>query len=323
MKSRREDALVGLLVLIAVALLVITFFALHGASHKGGTLYRTYFKSAEGIDAGTIVRFGGVRVGHVTRVGVGPRDRSRIFIDLRVAPGTPINTGSLAKISSLGLLGDNYIEVTTGQQNLPLLPAGSVIPSAPYTSIADITDAVGALTPKVNTALDNLNGRLNQLQDTINRVDNMLSEQNQKNLTAALAGLNGMVQENRPLLHATLANVNQDTEKLGPLIDNFKETARKADKTLDQLNGMLAEDRPHIRESIEELRQTLAQTSELAAHLNGTVTYNQDNLDEIVANLRRATENLASFTERIKTQPTSLIRATNYKEHRPGETAGH
>jgi len=43
------------------------------------------------------------------------------------------------------------------------------------------------------------------------------------------------------------------------------------------------------------------------------------NIDELLDNLRQVTENLREFTATIKSRPYSLIRATNPREHKPGE----
>jgi hypothetical protein len=48
------------------------------------------------------------------------------------------------------------------------------------------------------------------------------------------------------------------------------------------------------------------------------VVSNQENLDEIIDNLRHVTENLNSFTESIKTRPYSILRAADPKPHAPG-----
>lgn len=320
MKPKREDAMVGLFVVVVAAILVTTLFALRGLLTPHGVDYRTTFRFAGGLAAGAPVRFGGVRVGRVDYVGVDPRHRNRILVRFNVAPHTPVNSACMAKITSLSALGDNYLEITTGNEDQPTLPANSMIPSAPYTSLTDITDSLNELTPKVNAVLDNLNGRLAQLQQTIDRVDLLLSDRNQANLAGTLSELHGMLQEDRPQVRSTLDNINADSARLGPLLDHFQKTSILANQTLAQVNGMLSDNRTGLRQSIADLQKTLASTRALVDHLDRSVVYNQDSLDETMENIRLATENLERFTERIKTHPNSLIRSSNIREHRPGET---
>ena len=52
MNSKREQAAVGLFVLIAAALLIGTILAVSGTFSSGGVPHHTYFKSAGGLVPG-------------------------------------------------------------------------------------------------------------------------------------------------------------------------------------------------------------------------------------------------------------------------------
>ena len=66
MESKREQALVGLFVLIAAGLLVVTVLLLSGTFGRGNITYRAYFKNAGGLAPGSEVRYaGGPAVGRV------------------------------------------------------------------------------------------------------------------------------------------------------------------------------------------------------------------------------------------------------------------
>ena len=57
--TRRQEAIVGLFVLIAAALLIITVFSLTGFFNRGDVLYRAFFKNAGGLRPGGEVRYAG------------------------------------------------------------------------------------------------------------------------------------------------------------------------------------------------------------------------------------------------------------------------
>ena len=119
MEPMRERTLVGLFVLVAGGLLFGTMIVISGGMGGASVTHRAYFKFAGGVQQGAPVRFGGMLVGKVERVRVDPEDSTRIEIQLKVERDAPLKTDSVAKISTLGPLTDNYIEITTGQ------PAGS------------------------------------------------------------------------------------------------------------------------------------------------------------------------------------------------------
>src|SRR5262245_39179755 len=121
MTPNRERVWVGLFVLIAIALLSVTAVAVSGAFGRSGITHVAYFKFSGGVEPGTPVRYGGMRVGSVTGVRVDPNDSTRIEVQLVVEPRTPIKTDSVAKLSTLGPLSDNYIEISTGTQTSALI----------------------------------------------------------------------------------------------------------------------------------------------------------------------------------------------------------
>ena len=64
-------------------------------------------------------------MGTVQSAELDPGDSTRIRVRLSVAAGTPIRIDSKARISTLGFLGDNYIEISPGTRDSPKLPPGS------------------------------------------------------------------------------------------------------------------------------------------------------------------------------------------------------
>jgi phospholipid/cholesterol/gamma-HCH transport system substrate-binding protein len=166
--------------------------------------------------------------------------------------------------------------------------------------------------------LKNLNSRVVELKVTLDRVNDLLNDQNRANISASLSNVRGMLQEDRPLVHSTLNHINDATANLKPVIASFQKTSDQADETLQHLDGMLTENRADIRQAIIDLRTALVNVNSIVASLNDTVTNNSENLDEIIDNLRHVTENLNSFTESIKTRPYSILRSADSKPHQPG-----
>src|SRR6266852_9725862 len=95
--TRREEAIVGLFVLIAAALLIATVFSLTGFFNRGDVVYRAYFRNAGGLRPGAEVHYaGGPPVGRIEEVRTDSRDSTRMEIVFRVRPDVPIKTDSLA-----------------------------------------------------------------------------------------------------------------------------------------------------------------------------------------------------------------------------------
>ncbi|HKV48597.1 MAG TPA: MlaD family protein [Candidatus Acidoferrales bacterium] len=320
MDSRREQALVGLFVLIAIVVLVTTVFLLSGTFNSGDTPYRAYFKNAGGLEPGSLVRYaGGPPIGRVHSVKSDPQDSTRMEIDFVVHPDVPVKVDSKALITSTSPLADNYLGIVPGLAGSRKAVPHAQLQSIEYVGFADVLSVISDLGPSANDLVRNLNNRVVELKGTLNRVDDLLNAQNRANISASLGNVRGMLDENRPEIRDTLHNVSQDSEKLGPLIDSFQKAVSQANDTLTHLDATIGEDRPDIHQAVASLRQTLGSTATLADQLNRTANTNAENLDEILDNLQRITENLNSFTEEIKTHPTTLIRSSGPKPRKPGD----
>src|SRR3954470_17362907 len=107
--------------LIILAVLVWKIEDLNPFKQKGQKL-DAVFDSVAGLDDKASVRIAGVRVGRVDGVGLsGTRARISLLLE-----GKPIRltVGTHARIASLGLLGEKYVELVPGPPNAPELPAG-------------------------------------------------------------------------------------------------------------------------------------------------------------------------------------------------------
>ena len=319
MNSKREQAVVGLFVLVAVALLVGTILAVSGTFRAGGVAHHTFFKSAAGLVPGAIVRYGGMKAGKVDRVRVDPNDSTRIEIDFSVGDNIPVKMNSIAKVATLGALSDNYVEIGTGTRDSPLAPPGSELKSVETLGIADIGDMIGNLTPVADQVLRNLDQRLTELQVTLVRVNDLLNDNNRANIGKSLGNLNAMLADSRPKVAVSLTNVQAASAKLVPLLDNLKTTMDQANVVLSHIDSVVVENRQDIRAIVVELKGTLLTASALMEQLKNTTDLNTDNIDQIVENIRVTTQNMRQLTDLLKANPSALIRGNNVKDRKPGE----
>jgi len=129
MRGNSEKALVGVFVLVAAALLFGVAMALTGGIGASRVPHSTYFGFSGGLESGAPVRYAGLNIGKVTRVRVDSSDTTRIEIDFAVDADAPIKTDSVARVSSMGLLSDNFLEISAGTQSAARAAPGSVVKS--------------------------------------------------------------------------------------------------------------------------------------------------------------------------------------------------
>jgi phospholipid/cholesterol/gamma-HCH transport system substrate-binding protein len=318
--TRRQEAIVGLFVLIAAALLIITVFSLTGFFNRGDVLYRAFFKNAGGLRPGGEVRYaGGPPVGRIEDVRYDQHDTTRMEIVFRVKPDIPVKTDSVVVISSSSPLSDNFLGIVPGSKAAQRAPSGSTLKSSEYVGFGDLEAELADLAPQARVLLDNLNQRIVELRTTVARVNDVLNDKNRENLSASLGTVRGVLEENRKPLHSTITHFDDASARIAPLLDDLKKTNAEAQKTINTLEGTIAENRSDLRQSIEELRRMLGTANNVTDQLDRTLNANSENIDDILSNFRQASQNLRQFTETLKQRPYTLLRSSLPPAHIPGK----
>jgi len=320
MAGKRENIFVGLFVLMAAAVLIAMVFAISGVFGRSTKTFHAYFPFAGGLEPGASVRYsGGPKIGRVEKLTIDPQNPARIDIVFSVQSDLPVKTDSRAKIMSMSPLGDNHLEILPGGASTAPAPSGALLPSERYVDFNSLTSQINDLAPQAKQLVQSLNDRATELRETIARVNDLLNEQNRANLSATLANTRGMIEENRPEIKATIQNFNAASQKLQPLLQDLHKTTEEANKTLDHIDGLIGDNRDDIRQVVVELRKSLTTLSSITGQLDQTLDANTENIDELLDNLRRVSQNLKEFTDTIKKRPYTLIRASNPPEHKTGQ----
>ena len=95
-----------------------------GGSSAGYPLNAS-FRSAEGVQVGTDVRLAGVKIGTVTGIDLNPQT-FRAVTSFSIDNGIEIPDDSSVLVSSEGLLGGNFIEISPGGSPFNLEPGAEI-----------------------------------------------------------------------------------------------------------------------------------------------------------------------------------------------------
>ena len=320
MAEKRDQVFVGLFVLIAAAVLIGMVFAISGAFGRTSKTYHAYFPFAGGLERGATVRYaGGPKVGRVEKLAIDPQNPARIDVVFSVQTDLPVKTDSHVKIMSISPLGDNHLEVIPGGAQTALAPPGFLLPSDTYLDFNVLTAQINDLAPQAKLLIQSLNDRAADLKVTVDRVNELLSAENRANLSATLAGTRGVIEENRPQIKSTIQHLDSVSQKLEPLLQDLHKDSEEANQALTHLDAVLGENSADVRQSVMELRKSLTTLTDITGRLDQTLDVNTENIDELLDNFRRVSQNLKEFTNTIKRRPYTLIRATNPPDHKPGE----
>lgn len=163
---------VGLLVLAALVILILTIFAVSGdiSFFRKKTQVRAYMTTVEGLHKGAEVRLSGVKIGSVKDIKFNPKipteqnakDNIEIVMEITgklngVEAIERIRTDSMAILKGAGVLGDNIIDITPGTttKGQPIHD-NDFIQSYANKSVGDIINASQTAMNNLNTITDNI-----------------------------------------------------------------------------------------------------------------------------------------------------------------------
>jgi phospholipid/cholesterol/gamma-HCH transport system substrate-binding protein len=265
------------------------------------------------------VRFGGMRRGKVVSVRLAPEAAQGIEIQLSMQKGTPVKTDSVARLASLNALGENYVEITMGREDSPLLAPGQTIRSEETPEFSELLAKINGLSEDAAILIGDLGKKLNRISDSADtllaNLNDATGPTNRKALASILERTNGtianandLISRSSPKVDAVAANLQSASAKLPPLMQRVDEAAVKMNTLLERLDGTVAENRPQLKKDLDALEWTLADARRLLNDFTATLEANRNDIDTIMENFRLSSENLQEFTNTIKKQPFSLFR---------------
>ena len=131
---------VGAFIVSGLALFVIFIFAIGDLStaFAPGYSLRVVFDSANGITDGSPVQYAGVEIGKIQAVQIiYPKDQPtpKVQLVVRLPSSVTVRADDEASISTFGLLGEKYLEITPGAGAGPVLgPDGELVGKPPVST---------------------------------------------------------------------------------------------------------------------------------------------------------------------------------------------
>jgi phospholipid/cholesterol/gamma-HCH transport system substrate-binding protein len=292
---------------VAVGAFVLLVFALGAgfvlwytgsADGKAVQRYEIYFdRSVSGLSEGGSVRYLGVAVGRVARIGVDPRDSGRVRVVADITEDAPIKPDTVARLALQGVTGVLYI-------NLEPRDPGSLLPPRVESLKYPV---IPSQQSQFNELVSSLPDVVAKAGEALNRINAMFSD---KNIAA---------------ITATIKNAENSTGELPMAVGEaramflelrFAATEMQgAAEALHELTGTSGE---QIKIAATRLREVADNFANTTARLDRLVADNEGNIDrfadqglaefqELVRETRRSVHAIESLTQSLERDPSQLI----------------
>ncbi|MET0452775.1 MAG: MCE family protein [Mycobacterium sp.] len=240
----------AVVMLLVAAGLVVVFGQFRFAS--GNTFHAT-FAEASRLKAGQDVRIAGVPVGAVKSVAL--NDDNTVDVEFDVADRYQLYTSTRAVVRYQNLVGDRYLEITSGPGELHPLPVGATISKDNTQPALDLDALLGGLRP----VLKGLDG--NKVNEVSNAVIELLQGQG-GSLSALLASTSSFTQD----LSARDQLIGDVINNLNTVLGTVDEKGAQFDASVDQLQQLitgLAQGRDPIAGAIPPLASATSDLTDL------------------------------------------------------------
>jgi phospholipid/cholesterol/gamma-HCH transport system substrate-binding protein len=293
------EAKVGALVILSFIGIGVIATTLEPLKFKGERVDQRYFltfRNVAGLEKDAPVRIAGVTVGKVIDVKV--RD-GKAVVEIVFFKPVKLYANAKARVETMGLMGEKYIELEPGSPGAPELPSGSKIENTQSSaSMDEMMTSLNELIAKFNEALLTPEGE-NRLAVLLEKVT-QLSE----SVDRAVNNINSLLEESRKSIEEIVKNLLAVSmalkEELPQVIDNVNTLT-------NQLSEIALENRRDLRESVINLKLLTERVPQIAERIDSLVVrlerllneQNLQNIDEAVENVKEISTELRELLMKV------------------------
>lgn len=303
MQQRARHFRVGLITLLGGSMFIglLAFILGSGIYSKSVTYYILFQENVKGMVIGSKVNFQGVPVGvvHDIRFADGLTE-----VEVSVDPTRAvIQEKTQARLDRLLVTGQVTVELEGYQQGSRPLPPGAVIRPK--------TDPLHSLTKSLPEVVDEVLRVFSKLEGTVDRVNDLLGEENRGHLAGLLANLDATTRQ----LPAQLEALRQQTDRATVAVaDGIAKVSALAPQAEDAL--------VELRRSLQQLQQLGAAASGLSGDLQSLLNSARSPLLATLQTIKGALDEVHGLARVLRLAPDSLLYGLERRSAQPAAPIG-
>ena len=320
MNNKVNYTLVGFLVLFGViSILGFSYWLLKPTADERTTLYNIYFdESVLGLNIDAPVKYRGISVGKVTKLKISPYNSEQVEVRIRILSSTPVKIDTAAKLTAQGITGLSYINLSMGNHNSPSL---KVINGQEYPSIKTVPSFFEGFEKSLGTVST-------KLSSTLSKTEQLLNDENQKQITLLLTRTAGFMDKLERLLDdntidslqksvQNIESVSKKVDSVVPSIDKFINKSVEWEDNIHNSFNSIMTSYLGIRGSMDEIKRAISSgefnvkeiTAEIMPTLNHTLIDMQELMIKVEGSLKqhdRSPGDILYKLEEIKKGPGEI-----------------
>lgn len=304
MEPEAKYTLVGTVVLILIASIAAALFWLRSSGEADDKRYKIYFErqSLEGLQVRSDVKMRGIRVGSVNAFRISSGRPGAVEVFIRVDDSTPVRQSTQAVVERQLVTGiASILLVNTTEDSPPLtqLPQGEVYP------------VIAEGESRVQQVAESINQIAQRADETMQRVNAVLSPQNQRALTEVL----GNLQRASAGAERTVTAVGAAADDVRALSRALAADASKLSARYDKLGE---ESGVAVREAAASIRRMSDEVARMSQRLDTLLASGDVELRVTAQELRATADSLGAVARRFN-DPRSILFGPPEGSLGPGE----
>lgn len=271
----KQQLRIGIFLAAALVIMAVFIFIVGDLGRffrKPGYSVYISFGTVAGLDPSATVRMSGVKIGYVRHIRLEGR---RPLVEMSLEPGAKIPKNSKATLSSLGLLGEKYVEILPSEES-SFYKAGETMGSLASVSF----DQLGLLILSIG----------NEVKSVSAQVQKLIGDENQErfgevltNLSQATQGLSDFLKTNRDELDKGIRSASHAFQDFDRTVN---ELSASLQSSAQSLKSIVEDNRAGVKGSLDKVRDVLDRMDDAARKLNGIldkVDKGEGSLGQLVA----------------------------------------
>ncbi|MEO5358067.1 MAG: MlaD family protein [Nitrospirae bacterium YQR-1] len=296
MSKYKDEIKAGIIIMSGLTLIAL-FVILIG----GDTFYDKYdvyyikLMDVAGIDEGSSVRLGGLKVGRIQQMRAPDKPNESVTVVIGLNRGTQLFKGTKAKISQVGFVGEIYLDLSLENTIAGTIPPGSVLPSEERVQFSD-------LVVKLGTAADSLD-------KLIKDMDMFFGDKNRRHIEDLLTNTNKTVVEVSSKFTEFSQNLTQSSKELQSVLKNMDDILLTNKDGINEALRKFNEDLTAIGIMIKSMDKAAVSITQTSDSVKTVVSDQSENLAAMFDSIKITLDDLQDVLQEVKAKPWSLIHA--------------